>query len=139
MQRLIPAILLFIASCTGHASSTHTSTDTAKLFDPKQLAGKEEPTAIMLQNCIMIEGDSLKARLPYDEYKAKTTSDLKEFIQNNAAKISQERFYIVYANGTSYEKIIELINITRSAGIENYRAINLKDFPVLLMEPGIPD
>jgi hypothetical protein len=130
MRYLIFLAVFFTTSCSEHhkqqSTNQNVEIDTAKLFDPKPAEGKEPEHMNVFNNCLMLDSDSMAIVLNQQKHKLANFNEVKAFIKVNLEGISRQKFYIIYANGTSFESIINLLDIVKAAKIENFKVITLQ-------------
>jgi len=143
MRNLLFGLLFFMTSCSGQQNPTQlTQIDTAKLFDPKPQADNPFGDTNMFQNCIVIQPAFFGLALSGQQHKINNVTELKEFVKKNSLNISRQRFYIVCDSSTSFKKIVDVIDVVKSAKIDNYRVINVQSYfkspePIIIQTPTI--
>jgi hypothetical protein len=122
-------ILLFLStSCSDGIQNKKTATsniDTEKLFNPNPQPDESEKPEQVFANCIMLDPDSLAARIAFEKTSFSNTSELQIFLQKNLAYFSNQKLYIIYAKSTPFNKILDIIEILKALKITNYKALPL--------------
>ena len=130
MRYLILIVLFFAANCSQHYDQQNTDNysqiDTAKLFDPKPELDSAVENADILNHCLMLDGDKMKIVLNEQNQELRNIKELSEFLSANSTIIEKQKFYIIYHNGTAVKNIIEIIDVTKEAKIDNYKVVNLQ-------------
>ncbi|GAB2823941.1 hypothetical protein [Ferruginibacter profundus] len=124
MRYLIVSLLFFTANCSQHGHQnpgTNHKIDSTKFFVPNLKA--ENEVGNILNDCLMLDKDSIAVVLNGQKYNMGNTIELNEFLQHNSPAIVKKNFYVVYANNISENKIIEIIDIVKAAKIDNYKIV----------------
>lgn len=122
-------------ACTSpQTNSQSVPIDTAKLSNHIPITSNDIEAGTVFDNCMMVDGDSIDVVINQQRQNLKTKKGVNVFLQQNAHSIKQRRFYIIYANNTPFQEIVELIDMLKSAKITNYQALNLRSL-ITLNEP----
>lgn len=131
--------LFFIASCSEQKQQSDNKfpeIDTAKLFDPYPQKDLVDKTDVVLSNCITLdENDSIAVAIGGERKELKNIDGLRDALKNYSDEGRNYKLYIIYVNGTSFKRIVEVIDILKTFKIENYKAINLTSLNTPLYEP----
>jgi biopolymer transport protein ExbD len=127
MRSLSFLLLLTAMACTSpQTNSQSVPIDTAKLSNPYPLASNDIEVGTVFDNCLMVDGDSIDVVINQQRQNLKTKKEVEVFLEQNAHSIKQRRFYIIYDNNTPFQEVVELIDMLKSAKINNYQALNLR-------------
>ena len=125
----ILSIFFFAVGCLNSAKKNAlpvAETDTAKLFDPYPQKDSLVETGAVLCNCVMLENTKRMASIGCEKISLQTDDQLLELLKQRVAHITKQKFYIVYSDSTSTQRIIDVIGLVKEAKIDDYKVMSLK-------------
>jgi hypothetical protein len=134
MRYLILGLLYFAIGCSEYKKQNTNNgpkVDTAKLFDPNPQEDTLAEKQSFLCNCLMLEKENIAASIGCQKVELRDDKELQELLQNNAADIDKQKFYIIYSNNTSNKRIADIIAIVKAAKIYDYKVISLQSLFIL--------
>jgi hypothetical protein len=120
--------LFMVVSCTNNKRKIiHGSTkiDTAKLFDPNPQSGATNDFGTLFYNCVMLREDGITVSIVYERKDITSIDHLEDTLRKYRDEIQKQKFYLNYGYGTSFNKILEVIDVIKASGIDNYKVVEL--------------
>ena len=140
-SHLILGLLFLAFGCTNRNQKntiSGTKIDTAKLFDPYPQENKIVENGEVLCNGVMVEKDNVAVSAVCQKADLHNDQELVEWLRNNKNDIYKQKFYIVYSNNTSAKRVIDIIDIVKTANIYDYKVIKLESV-INIIAPKVKD
>ena len=135
-------LTLFAASCSGQQNSNkQAQIDTTKLFDPKQEPVDYASTE-MFKNFVLLIQQPYALTIQEKQFQINSDEELFKIIQEQKAQVAKSKFYIIVDSSFAFNKIVDIIDNVKNAGISNYKVINFDSHfkpsdPITVEQPTI--